>query len=144
MSEAGTTSEVRGGTAGEALHALLEEDWDARMRESPTRASMLGDRRWNDHWPDRSLAAIHAEHGRKVATLDRLKAIDLAALTPADRLNVDLFRQEIETDVAVLGLTARVVEVGRQSDSKAVTIGHRGGCLCQCWIRGLVRRRSVK
>ncbi len=44
--------------AGQKLHALFAAEWDYLMEQNPTQASMLGDRRWNDRWPDVSLDAI--------------------------------------------------------------------------------------
>ena len=39
-----------------ALATLLAEDWEYHLSRSPTYASILGDRRWNDRWDDLSLA----------------------------------------------------------------------------------------
>ncbi len=44
--------------AAQKLHALFAAEWDYLMEQNPTSASMLGDRRWNDRWPDVSLDAI--------------------------------------------------------------------------------------
>src|SRR5262249_48865491 len=85
--------------AAPALHPLFAEEWDYRMEQNPTRASTLGDRRWNDRWPDLSLEAIEARHRHDRDALDRLARIDRERLSPEDRLNFDLFRKEYETDV---------------------------------------------
>ena len=45
-------------TAGKALHDFFESEWNYEMEQNPVAASFLGDRRWNDRWPDRSLEAI--------------------------------------------------------------------------------------
>ncbi len=50
------------GTAGAALHALFDREWEWELTQEPLWASYLGDRRWNDRWPDMSAAAIHARH----------------------------------------------------------------------------------
>ncbi|MCA1643756.1 MAG: DUF885 domain-containing protein, partial [Acidobacteria bacterium] len=85
--------------AAKALHALFEEEWEYAMRENPTWASSLGDRRYNDRWSDVTLAAVERRHKHGVETLERLKSIDRARLTPADQLNYDLFRKDYETGV---------------------------------------------
>jgi len=82
-----------------ALHALFDEEWERDMRENPTHASSLGDRRWNDRWGDASFEAIERRHAGNRAALERLQAIDRAALAPADQVNLDLFRREYEERV---------------------------------------------
>lgn len=84
----------------QALHALFDREWDWTMQQNPTRASELGDRRWNDRWPDESLQAIEARHQHEVTVLEEVKRIDRAALTPADQLNYDLFRKDLEDGIA--------------------------------------------
>ncbi|MCA1555597.1 MAG: DUF885 domain-containing protein, partial [Acidobacteria bacterium] len=85
--------------ATKTLHALFDEEWEYTMRENPTWASTLGDRRYNDRWEDMSLAAIERRHLHDVATLTRLRAIDRGGLSPADALSYDLFRKDFETDI---------------------------------------------
>ncbi|MBV8207122.1 MAG: DUF885 domain-containing protein [Acidobacteria bacterium] len=84
---------------GAALHALFDREWDWQMQQNPAFASELGDRRWNDRWPDVSLSAIEMRHQHHVAVLQELKRIPSAALSPADQLNSDLFRKQLETDI---------------------------------------------
>jgi len=85
--------------AAKRLHALFAEEWERGLRENPTRASVLGDRRYNDRWPDVSLEAIERSHQRQVEVLKLLDAVDTAALSEADRLNYRLFRKHYENDV---------------------------------------------
>jgi uncharacterized protein (DUF885 family) len=85
--------------AQSALTRLLAEEWDWFMRENPTWASALGDRRFNDRWEDASLRAIEARHQHRLDTLKRLQAIDRAQLSPADQLNYDLFRKDLEAEI---------------------------------------------
>ena len=40
--------------AADRLHKLFESEWDRGLREKPVRASVLGDRSFDDRWPDRS------------------------------------------------------------------------------------------
>ena len=85
--------------AAQRLHTLFDEEWEYVMRENPTFASSLGDRRYNDRWEDASLAAIERRHQHRIETLARLHKIDRAQLSPADQLNYDLFKKEYETDI---------------------------------------------
>lgn len=82
-----------------ALHALFDREWQHDLQENPTRASQLGDRRWNDRWPDRSLAAIQRRHEHNVQVLKELGQIDRSKLSAADQLNYDLFKKDYEMDI---------------------------------------------
>jgi uncharacterized protein (DUF885 family) len=75
--------------------AILDEEWQHTLRESPTFASHLGDKRYNDRWPDMSLAAIERRHQHQKDVLAELDRIDPAQLSSADRLNYQLFRKEV-------------------------------------------------
>ena len=75
------------------LHTLFDEDWEQRLAEDPVSASYMGDRRWNDQWPDVSTAALERENDRRKETLARLKGIDRSVLTPVDQMNYDIFAQ---------------------------------------------------
>jgi uncharacterized protein (DUF885 family) len=85
--------------AEKALHELFATEWDYEMEQHPTWASTLGDRRWNDRWGDSSLDAIIKRHDHDIQTLARLTNINRAALSAADQLNYDLFKQIYEDDI---------------------------------------------
>jgi uncharacterized protein (DUF885 family) len=85
--------------ATNALRALFDAEWEYAMRESPTWASTLGDRRYNDRWEDSSLAAVERRHLHDIDVIAQLKSIDRARLSPADQLNYDLFRKQYEMSV---------------------------------------------
>jgi uncharacterized protein (DUF885 family) len=82
-----------------ALYDLFDREWEYALQQSPTRASQLGDRRWNDRWGDRSLGAIKARHHHDLDVLQRLGKIDRGKLSTADQLNYDLFRKDYENDI---------------------------------------------
>lgn len=84
---------------GKALNEFFEAEWNYEMEQSPVRASFLGDRRWNDRWGDQSLEAIRKREAHAKEALARLKKFDRTQLSPADQLNYDLFRKELETDI---------------------------------------------
>jgi prolyl oligopeptidase len=87
--------------AASRLHTLFREEWEAGLREEPTRASSLGDRRWNDRWPEMSVEAFERRHQRRLAALEKLAAIDPAGLSAADRVNYLLFKRNYEQQVAL-------------------------------------------
>jgi uncharacterized protein (DUF885 family) len=78
------------------LHHIFDSEWNYDMEQDPTSASELGDRRWNTRWEDVSLSAIRARQQHYVALLEELKDFDHAQLSPADQLNLELFRKKYE------------------------------------------------
>ena len=85
--------------ASDALHRLFDEEWERSMRESPEGASYRGDKRYNDRWTDDSLVAIEAREAADRAALQRLEAIDRAALPVDDRLSYDVMAWQLERAV---------------------------------------------
>src|SRR5213592_3117482 len=81
------------------LQDLLASEWEYGLKESPTFASHLGDKRYNDRWPDVSLAAIERRHKHRQETLATLAKIDKQKLSPADQLNYQLFQKDIAEEV---------------------------------------------
>ena len=81
--------------------ALLDEHWEWTLVSDPLQASRLGDRRYNDQWPDRSLDAFERRHEETREFLRRVYAIDRNALSEADQLNYELFRRQLQDDVDV-------------------------------------------
>src|SRR5258708_11490583 len=82
-----------------ALNDLFAAEWDYTMQQNPTWASRLGDRRWNDRWPEASLEAVQRRHARPLAVLDKLRKLDRRKLPPPDQLNYDLLGKEYGTRV---------------------------------------------
>src|SRR6266851_3897626 len=76
-----------------ALHDLFDSEWSYEMERQPVRASQLGDRRFNDRWPDVSLDSIAKHDRHAVDVLTRLHSIDRSRLSPEDQINYDLFEQ---------------------------------------------------
>lgn len=85
--------------ATKELYRLFDAEWNWRLQESPTFASYLGDRRFNDRWNDASLTAIENRQKHRVETLEKLRKIDRNTLSAADKLNFDLFQKEYEEDI---------------------------------------------
>jgi len=85
--------------AGKTLNDFFESEWNYEMEQNPIHASFLGDRRWNDRWGDRSLEAYRKREEHAPDALARLARIDRAQLSPADQLNYDLFKKDLETDI---------------------------------------------
>jgi uncharacterized protein (DUF885 family) len=78
---------------------LLDEHWEWTLVNSPVRASMMGDRRFNQDWGDQSLSAIEKRHVETREFLRRVYAIDRNALSTDDQLNYELFRRQLQDEV---------------------------------------------
>ena len=63
-----------------AFHALLGEDWEARLREDPLLATSTGDHRYDDRLPSVAPADLERAAQRQRATLARLGDIARASL----------------------------------------------------------------
>ncbi|HEV2538567.1 MAG TPA: DUF885 family protein [Frateuria sp.] len=85
-----------------ALDALLAEQWQHTLENSPEFATVLGDLRYNDRWSDMSLAHTAAE--RKVAQdfLRRFEAIDTRGLPDEDALNQQLMVRQLKDSLTSL------------------------------------------
>lgn len=129
----GLTATAQNATATKALHDLFEREWNYDLSESPTRASQLGDRRWNDRWGDVSLAAIKRRHDHDRAVLAELAKIDRAGLSKADQLNYDLYRKDSE--LAIEGFKYRWY---------LVPLNQRGGIQNQNELADSLRFSTVK
>jgi uncharacterized protein (DUF885 family) len=86
--------------AGSAeLPRLLEEDWEARLRENPLLASRIGDHRYDDRLPSVAPADLERSAERQRATLARLKTIDRTSLDTSDRISYDMLARELADDL---------------------------------------------
>ena len=85
--------------AGKQFADFLASEWEYTMEQSPTWASSLGDHRFDDRWEDASIAAIEARQAHTQTALAALRAIDRAALSPADQLSDDLYLRNLQTDI---------------------------------------------
>jgi uncharacterized protein (DUF885 family) len=81
------------------INAMFDEQWEFWMRENPTWASELGDRRYNTQWTDLSTQGFERRARHDEAMLARAQAIDRARLDPADQVNLDLFVRKVGEDV---------------------------------------------
>ena len=81
--------------AAQSLHQLFDREWEYQMEHNPVRASLLGDRRWNDKWPDVSSAMIHDEYQHAREVLNQLQAIARTQLSPQDQISYDVFDYNI-------------------------------------------------
>ncbi|QMV18321.1 DUF885 family protein [Granulicella sp. 5B5] len=83
-----------------AQNALFEEYYQNGLKNSPLRATGVGDYRYNDQLGDFSLAQIAREHAEGDAFLVRLRAIPTTGMGDKDLLSHELLeRQIVRSDV---------------------------------------------
>jgi uncharacterized protein (DUF885 family) len=100
------------------LHALFDDSWERSLRENPITASTLGDHRYDALWPDYSLGALTKQAEQDRAAIAASDAIPETELTPADRLNRNLFRRLYADRVAAYDYGAQYVMVSHQAGAQ--------------------------
>ena len=91
----GTTVEARRG----ALKALLAEEWEYELRESPEMATMFGDYRYNDKLSDASVRHVRESNERNKQWLARFEAIDTAGFPEQEALNKRLMVRNLREGI---------------------------------------------
>jgi uncharacterized protein (DUF885 family) len=79
-----------------ALSDLLHEQWEYNLRTSPTFASFLGDKRYNDRLDDFSQKEIDDENEQSRRFLARFEAIDTAGFPEQEVLNQTLMVRDLK------------------------------------------------
>lgn len=85
--------------ARDRLYELFDEDWAARLLESPQFATSVGDHSRNDQLADMSLPAIERRVERRRDLLRRLEEIDVSGFSAADRINARMFERQLRSSV---------------------------------------------
>ncbi len=94
MSACGGASEPAIGA--NTLNTLFEREWQWRLEDWPLLATSIGDPRYDDRLPDVSLTAYARRTERTDAFLKELAAIDRSSLAPAERINYDMFKLQVD------------------------------------------------
>ncbi len=84
-----------------SLAALAAEYWDKRLEADPIEATLLGDRRFDDRMPDPSPDADRHEIERLRRLGARVRAVDVAGASDADRITHAALLGEIDNDLAL-------------------------------------------
>ena len=79
-----------------AQNALFDDAWQDALKTSPTRATSVGDYRYNDQLGDYSLAASAARYRRDLSDLARIRAIDSSGFPEQDLISHDLFLRQLQ------------------------------------------------
>ena len=91
---------IKQGTESEKLHSLFSDVWDWGLREFPTRATYLGDYRYNDQLTNMSLASVQRRYKKNKVILTKLENLNREKLNVGDKLNYDLFKKNITRNIA--------------------------------------------
>ena len=87
-----------------ALDALLAEQWQYQLKESPEFATILGDDRYNDRWSDLSLAHVARQKKATEEFLARFRAIDTRGFDEQERLNQQLMVRQLDDTLKGIAL----------------------------------------
>ncbi len=96
----GWRTEARPEMPTEQLDSLYETVWQRWLSEDPTLATSVGDSRYNDRWPDLSVAALDRVNAADRTALTAMKRFDPAGLPAADRLNYEIIAVELQRRLA--------------------------------------------
>jgi uncharacterized protein (DUF885 family) len=91
------------------FHKLMDEHYAWLLRESPTYATSLGVRDYDDRIEDISLAARDRQAQEAKAFLARLETIPEAGLGPADRVNRAILKRGLEEGIEANGFRQRLM-----------------------------------
>ncbi len=88
---------ARSGGSSREFHAFLRRDWGRWLADLPEVATGVGERAYDDRWTDDSAAGIEARRRHLEETWEELRHFSARSLDPADRLNFELYREQVGT-----------------------------------------------
>jgi uncharacterized protein (DUF885 family) len=99
-------------SSSEKLKAIFDFEWNHQLDAYPEFATDLGDSRGAGRVTDNSLAAVMIRKREEQCPLKLIKSIDPATLKdPSDRLNYDLFRDDVEFELEGLRFPSEFITV---------------------------------
>jgi len=106
---------IPAGSPDTQLQILFNNYWQLRMKESPTRATYLGDHRYDDRLDDLSETGRIMGINQRRTMLKQLDAINVAAATPANRYSAEILRRVLADDIEEAELPAHFTPVLQQN-----------------------------
>ncbi len=128
-----SSTEAADQVVSEKFHQILDDHWEWHLRSHPVSASYLGDKRYNDRWPDLSPEAFAGRHAYRQKLLKRLAEIDRDSLSAEDQINYRLFERKIAMEVE-----------GWPYRWRFVPLNQRGGIQTENETAGALSFHSVK
>ena len=89
----------RAENANHQFENLAHRWWEDKLRRDPLFATTTGDHRFGDRLPEISEAAVADQIQQTERFLRELQRIDGATLDPTNRINIDIVRHMLETDL---------------------------------------------
>ena len=86
------------------LSSLLAEEWEYELRESPEKATVIGDYRFNDRWRDFSLAHVPQRRADLESWLSRFDAIDATDFPEQEKLSKLLMVRDLKMRIEGIDL----------------------------------------
>jgi uncharacterized protein (DUF885 family) len=86
------------------LRQLADDYWETYISAHPVEATLLGDHRFDDRLDDISAEAEAGLRSVYTGYADRLAAVDLDALDPADRVTDRLLAEELRTQISLIDI----------------------------------------
>jgi uncharacterized protein (DUF885 family) len=78
---------------------LLADEWEYELRESPERATSIGDYRYNDRFSDISLAHVQQQKKDEQVWLARFEAFDTTGFTEQEKLSESLMVRGLKEEI---------------------------------------------
>ncbi len=98
-----------------AQNALFEEYYQLGLKNSPERATSIGDYRYNNQLGDASMAAIARQHAEADAFLARLRAIPTAGMSDSDLLSHELLERQLSQGDVNYSLKSYEMQINQQN-----------------------------
>ena len=98
-----------------AQNALFEEYYQLGLKNSPERATSIGDYRYNNQLGDASMAAIARQHAEADAFLARLRAIPTAGMSDSDLLSHELLERQLSQGDVNYSLKNYEMQINQQN-----------------------------
>ena len=86
------------------INQLLKDEWEYELKESPERATVYGDYRYNDRWSDDSLAHLQQQKRDLQEWLSKFEAVDTAGFTEQEKLNQSLMVRNLKQRLEAIEL----------------------------------------
>jgi uncharacterized protein (DUF885 family) len=98
-------------TPAERLDSLFADQWEFVLRENPTFATSVGDRRNADRLERAGLADVERRTAQSRQYLDRLRSIPRDSLPSAARLNYDIFEIDLRNSIEAADLRLYLIPI---------------------------------